>query len=953
MSHDKKNILQLALSALDMLIDQDVANRSSDDVFYSYNSKSPVAYLKCARAVIENCVSALKSVSVQENGTQSTSELPTYFIDALRALDKSFGKLSLKSHSRSKDSPVNTALQHILIWSRAVLRMMETLQRMSGIIGLEAGIKCIQLNEMFSNVEKSLSEYMGIQRIHTAHNYIIRPGERCDDKRGAFFCDEVDTVGLYEALCSSDFEMKMSMERNRSTFVMPSGEHQPLQHWHRRVQSAKRCVEMWWWDAVRACDWSLLRRLIDDIIIHESASKLELLVVEMVRRRAPYALLTDIISRGARFGRTTEHLEIAVSRAEPRIFLVIFYAGTFSQSPQIWEAWLKLFHNSGHDGKGHHQHIPGQFFSSKDSYVFDNSNSGDRCTNVDDLDSRRRVMLNVLLAGRKHSSDVDPEYAMPNVINGQDSMLSKVFELSCQSGCSDNAVTNDVDGNDSASESDADGCEYTAIYQSCEEVSRHPLGGIVLVSSRPHHHSLASLGITASVSLTGLLTMNGNTILPLTLSLLNTDHRLPMAAFLQRHNRYMVPYDRFLCHTAMKSNAFENVGHNYKRRHRYDIVAETTIQHALLSETISSGSPSSVKVIVETLLSMGVDIDRSHVISKWDEKVISCSLLSHAARAGNIAAVRALLEVRKRKGPDIRSHENVYHRGTKSERIEVSPLGFVQQLRISLDRQVTERQERREQMLSGIRGFYNHQGLNSSHGSLNRVMTNSLPIQRIIQNMCLFCRSAIDLRRCDLTWSQMMHHARTSFSFNKTNVAYTEPDMTLVMFTIGIADIYSLSKFIEEVVICPIAACEKAAVALQSNPLTCDYDPLLVAAVPTTSSDQKGSLALLIFKQWLGSVVFLFGSSGVEVLQLCGVMRDMFLLGGRNSMGDISGWISDDDGSRDRDNDIDSTRTCADGHGSGWFDCADDVISEVRLLRRLIFESCTHYVYVNIGGQFS
>ena len=962
---DKQQIVEAIVSVFDILFAQQDSNQE-DSRMYSYRSRASPAYITKAHDTIVQCdlsMEALSTLAVDITGEVTiATPLSSILLDKLRVVDKLYSRLSnLSTRGRREESPVNCVLRLLVTWCRALLRLVDLQQKMTVIVGLEAGAASIVLANCRRNVMSSLNAYMDIQRVHTAHHYIIRPS-CCTRSTSVFLASEQDLVSCYDALCSANYSRALTSEAHSDTQpyhaipYLPTGDHKPCRQCNGRVPSAWSFEEMWWWDAMRVEEWPLVRRLTRDILRHERADGLELLVVEMVRRHVPVDIVAELCAGGAVFGRVTEHLEIAVEHAEPDLFLLIFMCGSFTVSVEWWDRMIDLFHTCGKRGQGYVRNISHGLFASKAGYLFENidtSGGGSQLPDKDAsrcLDVRRAVLLEILLSGRDYSSSMINKHRMASSIWSSTVILTKVYTLEELPAPAQVVVTPDVnsksictsplvfksegnddvhiDDGDSSSASSDCALEDCAIYQSSELTSRHVLGGYLLVVRQQQNHSLSTLGIDGSLQLTGLLGVHNKPIMPLLLDMSSTAvHTVPLEEFLRNANDYMCPYDRFLCCLPLHHTALPNT--ETAQDHRCNsVIIGGPLQQALLRHIIGRGSPMAIHSLLETWRHLPVDIHTTLVACSHageGDGETACSVIEYCARTGNASAVRRLLAYDKHHR-DKRAQkwygDGYVRRSSPYGRRQVNPALMMECMAMSYQRELLECQERKEQLVSALRGYVNHMTSPQS-GSIHRVMAGTLPVGRIIQNVHIFCNCCLGMMKCDVPFAQLLritHMSRPPHSDN--HLSFSGPDMTAILSTIGVEDTISLADYIRRGMEYPFATLEQSATALQNNPLTRDYDPLLyVELVEGSSADQpEHGVSIALYRQWTNSLTCVLGNHGVDLLQLCSLMRDMCLLGCGSGLEEgIKNWNVDISDRKDSEK---SSKAFV------WFDSAEGIIRE-------------------------
>jgi hypothetical protein len=234
------------------------------------------------------------------------SSLDPSSIEQLRAADSFLGKLHLNTRTKTKsvveDNAVIAILLDIARWARAMLRMSDIINKIQALSHGRLAHSFLQLHHAHGEVQAALNVFVSQQRVHTAHNYVLR-----EPPPPGFPREEYDSVGVMSLLhrlgTTPDtgevqrgvIDQSLSSISSEAMYSSVLGDHQPCRWTGSWIPSGQYADRFIWWDAITCRDWKALMSMVTDMCLSEPAESLEDIVSELIICRAPSEVVLQII----------------------------------------------------------------------------------------------------------------------------------------------------------------------------------------------------------------------------------------------------------------------------------------------------------------------------------------------------------------------------------------------------------------------------------------------------------------------------------------------------------------------------------------------------------------------------------------------------------------------------------------------------------------------------------
>ena len=325
-NNDKKKMISYLITSLELMS----LSTSKDLLDYQ---KQKIKYLDLFIFLIQEISTfsylkvAIKSIL---NGNTITNILTASFIENIRTFLQCSNQLNItqlsqnSSHQSSNsniniqnEKKINYFLYQMTLYCRYILYIYDIYVKLSQYIGIESGLFCFELYQQKYNTNHDLNNYMNCQRIHTCHNYIISYSNyemyHTLQKNKNYYCfykNEINSNELYHTLFSQIHHHHHYPHSHQTTIESKTnipdisgeklhtsilGDYQPFQDINKRIQSLKFTYLNWWWDALWAKDWNLLRTMLFDICQEEFSETIEYFIVELIRYHCPLDIINYLI----------------------------------------------------------------------------------------------------------------------------------------------------------------------------------------------------------------------------------------------------------------------------------------------------------------------------------------------------------------------------------------------------------------------------------------------------------------------------------------------------------------------------------------------------------------------------------------------------------------------------------------------------------------------------------
>jgi hypothetical protein len=812
-----------------------------------------------------------------------------------------------KLNARLRQSNAIKDIQHALgTWSHRVLQLHNLAQNLNstGRTELEAGLALGAMEAAWQCQLRCLDDCMNHQRMHTAHNYIIHKSASVHN-----LSVPQPSGGLYDLLFSTEPSLPpttsgavmgtdeseskrdrvVSKQRQQQQLGQASLQyttvlsgHQPYvfaNERRRRVQSFSRCDRMWWWDAIDAKDWSLVREMLPDICLEESCFGLEQLLVHLILHDAPLSLLIKLVKNGMRLGRTNAHLKLAVANGNPLLLLVLLVCGTFAtDTEEFWMSLLSVYHEHEQPRAPHMQQIPqddegfvthnynGRFSPNSNDFI--NSNKDRAAHTMQGSQAMRcRSVLEILNAGL--ASAVSPgrdkecsfhrrfetgsQLVLPQSCGAYTGMFSVLVPpLATASGplYSDTISLADIDVTES-SDSDDEGTALrersdhrAQLYVNKESVVRSPMGQVMLfVSPRANQIDTDE---SAKWTVQGALGLNGRPVtlpvIPNVLLLRSRHASFPLSEFWRKELYIWQPEDRFLLSPSTSLCAdVDASGMNCDNVDAHLLAGAVGNLYRSCSRHTSSLMLSALRIGGVSLPSEVTfpfghdDSQASNLEDRGGRSPVTGTLL--AARCGNVGLVEALLDeyLSAPTNPlpldkdSKMGFEEYYTKASSGDSFTVDVAKMTHLIHTGSTTRRARCRQRRQNFVSGLRGrihYHSTQGkactMIEPDGTMHKSSYSKVHVNEVFSSVSKFIDASVALQGCQSSWLTL-HRAGVFECFSTLTSMSVVGDSHVQMLTVApvlqllkIRDAPSLHRYICGLRESPVSVCYDVVCSLES-----------------------------------------------------------------------------------------------------------------------------------------